>query len=219
MRLVIFDVDGTLVDSQHEIVSAMSAALASAGLPVLARDKVLSIVGLSLPLAVARLVPEASAAQQDAVIDGYRTAFQQARQAGARPPLYPGAMACLDRLAARDDVLLAIATGKSRRGLAALLQAEGLQGRFVSLQTADDHPSKPHPAMLEAALSEAGVDASRAVMIGDTSFDMEMAQAARIHALGVAWGYHPVDLLGRSGAAAIAADFNALTRMIEEWAA
>ena len=219
MRLVIFDVDGTLVDSQHEIVSAMSAALTSADLPVLSRAEVLSIVGLSLPLAVARLIPEASPAQQEAVVDGYRLAYQQARLAGARAPLYAGAMDCLERLSVRDDILLAIATGKSRRGLSALLEAEGLQGRFVSLQTADDHPSKPHPAMLEAAMSEAGVNAARAVMIGDTSFDMEMARAARAHALGVGWGYHPVDVLGRSGAAAIATDFNELTRMIEEWAA
>ncbi|SNR23850.1 HAD family hydrolase [Paracoccus sediminis] len=218
MKLVVFDVDGTLIDSQHHIHGAMTAAFQGAGLPPLPREAVLQIVGLSLPVAVAQLVPGQDAATQARIVDGYRSAFMQARLAQAAP-LYPGARACLDMLAARDDVLLAVATGKSRRGLAAMIEAHGLQGRFVSTQTADDHPSKPHPAMLLRALNETGVDAADAVMIGDTSFDMDMARAAGMTGLGVSWGYHGQDVLVASGAAAVAADFADLGRKLAGWGA
>lgn len=218
MRLVVFDVDGTLVDSQHEIVSAMDAAMLGAGLVTLSREKVLSIVGLSLEVAVAELIPDAPQAQQLQVSDGYRKAFQTARLAGAVPPLYPGALDCLNALGQDDNLLLAIATGKSRRGLDALIKAHGLEGRFISLQTADNHPSKPHPSMLETAMGDAGVGPARAVMIGDTSFDMDMARAANMTGFGVGWGYHPADLLRQSGAALIARDYAELTLKLKEWA-
>ena len=110
-------------------------------------------------------------------------------------PLYPGIPEFLDRLGAIDNVLLGVATGKSRKGLTALLNAHGLTGRFVTTQVADDHPSKPHPAMLYAALDDVGVDAPQAVMIGDTSYDMDMADAAGIPGIGVTWGYHPATAL------------------------
>ena len=216
MRLVVFDVDGTLVDSQALIVGAMAQAMEGAGLPVLDRDQVLSIVGLSLPLAVATLLPDQPEARQNEVVAGYRAAFMS-RRMDDEAPLYPGARACLDALADRDDLLLGIATGKSRRGLDAMLDHHRLRGRFVTLQTADNHPSKPHPAMLLAACDEAGVDPAAAVMIGDTSFDMQMALNARTAALGVGWGYHPAPALLDLGIA-VADDFRQLQTMIEEWA-
>ena len=144
LRLVIFDVDGTLVDSQALIIGAMAQAMEGAGLPVLDRDQVLSIVGLSLPLAVATLLPDQPEARQNEVVAGYRAAFMS-RRMDDEAPLYPGARACLDALAGRDDLLLGIATGKSRRGLDAMLDHHGLRGHFVTLQTADNHPSKPSP--------------------------------------------------------------------------
>ena len=216
MRLVVFDVDGTLVDSQALIVGAMAQAMEGAGLPVLDRDQVLSIVGLSLPLAVATLLRDQPEARQNEVVAGYRAAFMS-RRMDDEAPLYPGARACLDALAGRDDLLLGIATGKSRRGLDAMLDHHGLRGHFVTLQTADNHPSKPHPAMLLAACDEAGVDPAAAVMIGDTSFDMQMALNARTAALGVGWGYHPAPALLDLGIA-VADDFRQLQTMIEEWA-
>ena len=217
MRLVIFDVDGTLVNSQHEITQAMNLGMTGAGLPELAPEEILSIVGLSLPVAVARLLPEAGPHLHERVVDGYRNAFIAARAAGRLPPLYPGALDCLDALAALDDVVLGIATGKPMRGLVAILEAHGLERRFVTRQTADGHPSKPHPAMLETALSETGIPAGRAVMIGDTSFDMEMARGAGVAGYGVDWGYHPAADLHAAGAALVAADYPVLTAALLDW--
>ena len=216
MKLAVFDVDGTLVDSQALIIGAMAQAMEGAGLPVLDRDQVLSIVGLSLPLAVATLLPDQPEARQNEVVAGYRAAFMS-RRMDDEAPLYPGARACLDALAGRDDLLLGIATGKSRRGLDAMLDHHGLRGHFVTLQTADNHPSKPSPAMLLAACDEAGVDPAKTVMIGDTTFDMQMALNARTAALGVDWGYHPATAL-RQLDIVVAADFGQLQTMIEEWA-
>ena len=218
MRLVVFDVDGTLVDSQGLILTAMDSAFAGAGLAPLPREQVLSIVGLSLPVAVGYLLPGALPEQQDRVVEGYKTAYAAARSAQAAP-LYPGVASCLDRLAARDDLLLAVATGKSRRGLDAVIATHGWQGRFISLQTADGHPSKPHPSMLHAAMSDAGVGPADSVMIGDTSFDMQMAGNAGMTGFGVAWGYHTRDALIQTCAARIFDDFASLTQAIEEWSA
>ena len=196
LRLVVFDVDGTLIDSQAHIYAAMAQAFEGQGLPVPPRAEILGIVGLSLPQAMARLAPALGPGDRMALVEPYRRAFAQMRQAGVASPLFPGAREVLEGLARQPDLLLGIATGKSRRGLTAMLAAHDLAHLFTTVQVADDHPSKPHPAMLGACLRETGVSARDTVMLGDTSFDMDMARAAGVGWLGVAWGYHPPSALG-----------------------
>ena len=217
LRLVIFDVDGTLVDSQAHILAAMGAAFAAHDLPAPSRADTLAIVGLSLPVAIARLAPDLPA-HHDTLAAAYKEAFARLRlspEGAALSPLFPGARAALDHLARQDHTLLAIATGKSRRGLDHILDLHGLRGLFQSIQVADDHPSKPHPSMIHACLRDTGVDPRRAVMLGDTSFDIEMGRAAGIHAIGVTWGYHPVQALTRAGADALIDSFEALSETLD----
>lgn len=217
-RLVVFDVDGTLVDSQRIILASMTHAFAAIGAAAPPDAEVLAIVGLSLPEAMAVLAPALPAAARAALVEGYRDSFVAARAAGgaeAAAPLYPGALAALKRLAEREGVSLGVATGKARRGLDHLLAAHGLRGFFDTEQTADGHPSKPHPSMLQAALGETGCRAERAVMVGDTEFDVAMGRAAGFATVGVAWGYHPRARLEAAGADVIIEDFAALDAALE----
>ncbi len=216
MKLVIFDCDGTIVDSQHAIVAAMGQAFCSAGLPVPERVDVVGVVGLSLATAIGRLLPEHDETAVLQLADRYKVAFADLR---SRPehsePLFPGVGELIAALGTREDVALGIATGKSRRGVAVLLEREGLAPHFHTIQTADDHPSKPHPSMIRAAMVEAGAGRSDTVMIGDTTFDMEMARLARVAGLGVTWGYHPPDALTAAGARALARDCTELGTAID----
>ena len=213
-RLVVFDCDGTLVDGQAAICDTMEQAFARAGLVAPDRHQVRRMVGLSLPYALRELAPDASDDERHAVVEAYKEGYRGLRLSGAlREPLYEGIAALIEELAS-EDRLLAVATGKSDRGLHACLDTHGIKHRFVSLQTADRHPSKPHPAMLEAALVEAGVGPAEAVMIGDTSFDMEMAVAAGVRAIGVAWGYHEPRELIEAGACAVAETARQLGELI-----
>lgn len=199
LRLVIFDVDGTLVDSQADIVAAMSHAFARAEREAPTREAILSIVGLSLDRAIALLAPDLEAGMQDRMVEWYKDAYVALRAeigAAQSSPLYPGAREVLEALNAQPETLLGVATGKSRRGLDKLLEGHGLERMFITQQVSDHHPSKPHPSMIRAALSETGLEPHQAVMIGDTSFDMEMAAAAGVAGIGVGWGYHPRESLG-----------------------
>lgn len=215
MKLAVFDCDGTLVDGQAAVCDAMATAFAVAGLPAPDRGAVRRIVGLSLPQAVHHLAPAAGPDTQAHAVAAYKAAFRATREAGRlEEPLYEG-MAELLRELAEGGWALAVATGKSDRGLAACLAGHGIAERFASLQTADRHPSKPHPAMLKAAMAEAGAVAHETAMIGDTSFDIAMARAAGVRAIGVAWGYHsPAELLA-AGAAAVAANTAHLKELID----
>jgi len=204
VRLALFDCDGTLSDGQAAVCAAMDIAFAEAGLPAPERHAVRRIVGLSLPQAVARLAPEAASETQAMAVDAYKTAFRQARYDGSlHEPLYDGIAALLGRLKQRGWVL-GVATGKSDRGLKSCLLTHGIFDLFVTLQTADRHPSKPHPSMIEQAMAEAGASPEHTVMIGDTAYDMAMARAAGVRAVGVAWGYHEPAELVAAGADRVA---------------
>jgi phosphoglycolate phosphatase len=194
LRLVVFDVDGTLVDSQADILASMAEAFAMAQRPAPTRAEVLGIVGLSLPQAMAVLAPDVLEPQRTEMVEAYKSAYMRLRAesgVAVSSPLYPNVRDVLDSLHAQNDTLLGLATGKSRRGLDKLVDGHGLRQMFLTQQCADDHPSKLHPSMLEAALRETGAEAAQAVMVGDTSFDMEMARSAGVTAIGVSWGYHP----------------------------
>jgi phosphoglycolate phosphatase len=215
-RLAVFDCDGTLVDGQADVCWSMERAFTRAGLPAPEVSAVRRIVGLSLPAAVRALAPDLSEAQNAAVTEFYRASFRARREEGLLDePLYDG-IAELLRALHGAGWQLAVATGKSDRGLAACLASHGIADLFVSLQTADRHPSKPHPAMLEAAMFEAGAARDQAVMIGDTSFDMLMARGIGVAAIGVGWGYHGAGELLASGAGRVVESAAALAEALEE---
>ncbi len=215
LRLAVFDVDGTLVDSQHNIVSAMTEAWSNLNLGIPRPEQVRRIIGLSLVDACAVLLPWANPTVHRAVADAYKEAFRAMRLLpDTMEPLFPGVKEALDRLEG-EGWLLGLATGKSRRGVDSLLEAHDLQGRFVTIQTADDNPSKPNPAMLRRAAADCGLEPTEIVMIGDTAYDMAMASAARTAAVGVSWGYHSLDELQRAGAQVVLDTFDNLTEVLD----
>lgn len=203
LALVLFDVDGTLVDSRSHILGGMAHAFATVGLPLPPADHIMTGVGLSLPVFMRRLCPEVPEAQIEALVHHYKNAFVSMRSDGnkaALSPLFPGIAAALEACEAQDYWLLGVATGKSRRGLDHLIDLHGWHKRFLTRQCADNHPSKPHPSMVLAAMAETGVAPARCVVIGDTSYDMEMARAAGARGIGVSWGYHSAADLRAAGA-------------------
>lgn len=203
-KLALFDCDGTLVDSQHNICLCMEDAFALSGLAPPPRAETRRVVGLSLIPAMQMLLPEADPDLHMQLAQDYKTAFHRLRGRGlVEEPLFDGIAEAIEALAA-DGWALGVATGKSDRGLELCLRHHGLLDWFVTLQTADRHPSKPHPSMAFLAMEEAGAAPETTVMIGDTSFDMAMGVAAGCRSLGVDWGYHPVDELRAAGAYAIA---------------
>ena len=214
VRLAVFDCDGTLVDGQAAVCTAMAQAFDAAGAPQPDPHAVRRIVGLSLPQAVMRLAPALPQDRRDVVVEAYKTAFRTARLDGSlREPLYPGIRALLHAL--RDHGwALAVATGKSDRGLQSTLASHDLSAHFTSLHTASRHASKPDPEMLDACMADEGASARDTVMIGDTSYDMEMARAAGVRAIGVAWGYHAPEELLAAGAEVVARDSAHLQELV-----
>jgi phosphoglycolate phosphatase len=216
VRLAVFDCDGTLIDSQVNILRAMASSFERHGLVPPDDHATRRIVGLSLVESMRVLLPEAKPALHDSLARDYKLAFQRLRADKGldHEPLYPGVAEGLAYLDAQGW-LLGVATGKSDRGLALALAHHGLTQHFVTLQTADRHPSKPHPAMLRAALAEAGADTHQAAIIGDTVFDMAMGANAGVRAIGVDWGYHDAHELIDAGAVTVANDFAALIAALE----
>lgn len=210
LKLVIFDVDGTLVDSLAHIKWAMSVAFETCDLPQPEESAVRGIIGLSLPVAMDRLHPGLSDAGLQALVTAYGESFRSRAEARPDASFFPGALQTLQALSGQDDTLLAIATGKSRRGMDRILTTYKLGSLFQSVQVADDHPSKPHPSMIEQCMRDTGVEPHQAVIIGDTTYDLEMGRAAGVGTIGVEWGYHDTEAL-RPLADHIIADFGALS--------
>jgi phosphoglycolate phosphatase len=217
LRLAVFDLDGTLVDSQHMISAAMGRAFKAAGLAVPPREAVRRIVGLSLDHAVEQLSLDMGI-EHDChaeIGEGYKKHFFELRDSGEHPEeLFSGVREVLTHLDGAGW-LLGIATGKTADGLHSTLDHFDLAGHFLTLQNADGGPGKPAPHMLERAITEAGARAENTVMIGDTSFDMEMACAAKVAGIGVSWGYHERQDLVNAGAGCIIDDFSDLPKAAE----
>jgi phosphoglycolate phosphatase len=203
-RLAIFDCDGTLVDSGGTIYAALSATFEQNNVELPSPEVSRRVIGLSLTEAMAALVPDASPEQHLKFAEDYKRAFWQLRAAGrVEEPLFEGVLELLDALE-HDGWLLAVATGKSDRGLKHCLESHDIRARFVSLQTADRHPSKPHPSMVQHAIADAGAAPGTTIVVGDTSFDMAMAAAAGAAPIGAGWGYHEAQELIEAGAVAVA---------------
>ena len=206
-RLLVFDWDGTLMDSAGRIVRCMQLAAADTGTPVPEAAAVREIIGLGMREAVERLFPDFDAPQVEDFIDAYRGHWL----GDAVPPssLFPGAREVLD-WARERDYLLAVATGKSRRGLDKVLEETELTDCFHVTRCADEAFSKPHPQMLEEILTDLDIPPAEALVIGDSEYDMQMAANARVDALGVAHGVHEGERLQRHGALAVLNDLHQL---------
>jgi phosphoglycolate phosphatase len=215
-RLALFDCDGTLVDSQANICLAMEHAFGEAGLAPPPRPSIRRIVGLSLLEIMRVLLPGADDAVHTDMVERYRASYLELRNNGLEhEPLYDGIAALMSSLS-ESGWMLGVATGKSDRGLARCLDHHGIKDLFVTLQTADRHPSKPSPSMVYQAMADAGADAQSTVMIGDTVYDILMGKAAGCRNIGVSWGYHPVAELRAAGADMIAETVDELAQMLAE---
>lgn len=201
MRLVVFDMDGTLVDPHAFIVTVVQTTFERMQQPVPVPGEIRDIIGLSNYEAFLRLC-DSNRDMAERAVETYRDVFNELRTSEkySEPVLFEGIPAVLDQLAKRPGTLLGIATGKSFRGMERVLELHGIRDMFITRQTPDHNPSKPHPGMLRRAMADVGAGPGETVMIGDTSYDMEMARAAGTGALGVTWGSHDPDLLAASGA-------------------
>jgi len=206
MKLVLFDCDGTLVDSAGLIHEVMARTFDAFDLERPTTDATKAVIGLALDIAIARLLGQPHADTREvAMAAHYKTIFASVRgEPGFQEALFPGIAEMMETLAAQDELLIGAVTGKSRRGLAHIAATHGFDKVFFVSRTADDCPSKPHPAMVMECCAEAGVDPADTIVIGDAIYDMQMAKAAGADALGVAWGYASVPQLIEAGADHIA---------------
>jgi phosphoglycolate phosphatase len=205
MKLALFDCDGTLVDSAALIHEVMARTFVHFGYPRPDIALTKSIIGLTLDLAIARMQGKAHIDDEAVAMTAhYKAIYVGVRdEAGVDVPLFDGIRDLIRTLAAKDEVLIGAVTGKSRRGLVHVLEAHGFAPDFVVSRTADDCPSKPHPAMVTECCSETGMNPADTIVIGDAIYDMQMAKAAGATAIGVSWGYASVEDLVAAGADAI----------------
>lgn len=218
LKLAIFDLDGTLIDSREIIHGAMADSFSAHGLQPVSFDQVRQVVGLGLDEACRRLAPDLPASELAPLVNTYREAFVKLRAEGKGfEPLYEGAKALVEELS-DSGWLLAIATGKSRRGIDAFYEQHGLAHHFLTSWCADDGPGKPHPFMVEEAMKAVGTEPHQSLIIGDAIFDMQMGNAAGIKTLGVSWGFGQADELDAAGADEIHHDFEGLTESLRSFA-
>ena len=216
LKLVVLDCDGTIVDSQKAIVTVMHEAFGAHGVDKPSRHDIRRIVGLDLEEAISILVNSNDYELVNAITESYRHAAKAQRDTGDwEDPLYENAKKVIR---AFDDAgwLLGVATGKARVGLDHVLAQHDLMTHFSTLQTSDVAPGKPHPEMLYRAMRDTGVGAENVYMVGDTTFDMDMAANAGTHGIGVSWGYHGTEELREAGARVVVDSFQELFNLLDQ---
>lgn len=219
LRLAIWDVDGTLVDSRRVIQACMETAFREAGLPPPDYDATRRIVGLSLHAGIAQLAPpDLGRGRLEHLVDSYRHAFTRLRaDPDLHEPMYDGALAILEELK-NDGWLMAIATGKTHRGLDGLFSKHPIRSYFDTIWCADDGPGKPNPFMVEQAMGALGCAPQQTLMIGDAIHDIAMGRAAGVRSLGVSWGFGRADELESAGAHEVHHDFSTLQESLRTFA-
>ena len=217
LKLAIWDMDGTIVDSRDVIKTAMGRAFETCGLPAPAYDDLRKTIGLGLDEVCRTLAPDYHDIPGLSV--AYKEAFVLRRQEeNFKEPLYEGAMETLERLA-HENWLIAMATGKSHRGIRAIFEMHPLEPYFDTIWCADDGPGKPHPFMVEQCMNALGCEPHQSLIIGDAIHDITMGRNAGIHTVGVSWGFGAADELEAAGAHAVVHDFAALNGVLDDFAA
>ena len=212
-KVIIFDWDGTLVDSTARIVDSMQMAAAKVDMPKLTDHTIQQIIGLGLPEALRKLWPEISAEQLLEMRRLYSANFSIHSNVGA--DFFPQAHDFFEELQSLGYVL-AVATGKTRKGLDEMLDGLAVREVFAITRCADETTSKPDPHMLEEILAELKLSSEQALMVGDTSFDLDMARAIDMDAVGMTHGAHESEILVASGAKALCHSLNDLLNWIKE---
>jgi phosphoglycolate phosphatase len=214
--LVLFDLDGTLVDGQHSVQATFEAIFPKFGFPAPSKATVRAIIGRSLPQAIADMLGKQAPVME--MTEAYKTHFHEMRASeGYSEALYDDVDAVIRRLAERDDLLLGTATGKALRGINWLIDTHGWHGFFATLQAADTAASKPSPEMVENACRETGIAPEHVIVFGDSIYDMEMAVAAGASAVGVSYGYGDPATLRQAGAVRIIDSFTEVETAIADF--
>ncbi|WP_417308815.1 HAD family hydrolase [Devosia sp.] len=218
MKLVIFDLDGTLIDSVRHFVETVTVSFEAVGQPVPDEQTIRSVSGITAYDAMAMLAPGMERTRVEEILKSYREHYF-ARAGLQNEPLFDGVLTTLDRLRADPETIVSVATGKSHRGAIQLLERHGILDRFHSVETPDHNRGKPDPQMIQVAMVKAGIDRPQTVMIGDTVHDMRMAKSAGVGAIGVSWGYHDIGELHATGADVVIDRFDeldaAIARLVE----
>ena len=216
LKLAIWDMDGTIVDSREVIQTAMCRAFGMCDLPEPDYEATRKVVGLGLEEAVRTLAPDYH--DVPGLTEAYRQAFVARRaEETFREPLYDGAMETLERLA-NDNWLIAMATGKSHRGIRAIFEMHPLEPYFDTIWCADDGPGKPHPFMVEQCMGVLGCEPHQSLIIGDAIHDITMGRNAGIHTMGVSWGFGETHELQAAGAHEVHHDYASLNAGLDRFA-
>ena len=214
--MIVFDCDGTIVDSQAAIVEIMGSTFESYNLKRPERKDILLGVGLELGAGIQRLLPEENNFDIDEMCIVYKQFSSNYRKNNnIGDPLYPDAEQTIRKLHS-EKWLLGIATGKSRVGLDYVLDLYGLNELFVTKQTSDSAAGKPNPEMLQNAMRDTALGPDSVFMVGDTTYDICMAQNAGTHSIGVSWGYHEAEELLEAGAEVVVHSFEELSQFLKE---